>query len=470
MDTSVPNLNAPIVGLNPAGVQERLVSIPAIIRLDAQGLILYHGGFSRDVANFTTTDNRFITEWVGDGIPIPNSDFYGSNFGWAFAYTAAKSAVGLQADLPHITPAYSAGDLAKLTGILQTLKALALMNVAESRDTNGTVIDGVNQPLTAPPAPILCTKDAWRAIVALLDSGFAQLNVDPSPGLPVKLPAGFAAVSLQASPSTAPGSFAAFNRALAGKANFELAYAVTRSPGGTRATPTLPGAPDVAALTRADSAIKASALYNPGALAPPAPGDFSDPLSVSYDFSGASGDFANPINGTLTTVYVMTEANADIDPADLRRAKLVPNSAGAAGTVYAAQASPFTLGTYQLVASPMPIIRNEDLVLIEAQVRLGLSDIAGANTAINAVRTNVGGLPAVAPGSYVAVRNAILKELRASTFGEPGGYHTIAIRNYGLEAVADTTWGKTDTHATLLPIPNADANARNGNTAYVCPP
>ena len=200
MDTKVPNLNAPLVGLNPAGVQERLISIPALIRLDGIGLVLYHGGFSRDVANFTTTDNRFITEWVGNGTPISNSDFYGSTLGWPVQYTAARAAVSLQNDLPNITPAYSAGDMAKLTGILQTLKALALMNVAESRDTNGTVIDGVNQPLTAAPAPILCTRDAWKAIVALLDSGFTQLNVDTSAGLPVKLPAGFAAVSRPGQP------------------------------------------------------------------------------------------------------------------------------------------------------------------------------------------------------------------------------------------------------------------------------
>ena len=59
------------------------------------------------------------------------------------------------------------------------------------------------------PAPILCARDAWKAIVALLDSGETQLNVDPSPGLPTPMPSGFAAVGSQASPSTTPGSFAA---------------------------------------------------------------------------------------------------------------------------------------------------------------------------------------------------------------------------------------------------------------------
>jgi hypothetical protein len=35
--------------------------------------------------------------------------------------------------------------------------------------------------------------------------------------------------------------------------------------------------------------------------------------------------------------------------------------------------------------------------------------------------------------------------------------------------VADTTWTTTDTHATLLPVPNTDANARSGNVTPVCP-
>lgn len=471
-DGAIPNLNAPQVGLNPAGVEARMLSVLAVLRGDMEGIVLYAGGGSRDVANFTTTDNRFITEWAGDGVPLQSSDFY-SQFGWPLEYTSAKAAVNLIADLPKVTPAYSTGDLAKLTGILETFKALGLMYVIESHDTLGAAIDGINHAPQAPAAPILCNRAAWRAIVALLDSANAQLNTDPSPGLPVALPSGFAAVSGSAGPSTAAGSFASFNRALAGKANLELAYAIARSPGGTPPTPSTAGSPDAAALASADSAIKTSALFNIGALAPPAPGDFSDPLAVYFNFSGASGDLANVINNTITTVYVMKEADATIDPADKRRAKLVPNKQPA-GTAYAAQASPnaLTLGTYQRIASPMPIIRNEELVLLDAEVQLGLGNINGAGGAVpllNTVRASVGGLPAVVAATYVAARNAILAELRPSLIGEPGQDRVIAIRNYGLQAVADTTWGSADTHSTLLPIPNGEANARNGNTATVCP-
>jgi hypothetical protein len=40
---------------------------------------------------------------------------------------------------------------------------------------------------------------------------------------------------------------------------------------------------------------------------------------------------------------------------------------------------------------------------------------------------------------------------------------------YGLAAVADTTWGAVDTHATILPIPTAEVTARNNVLTMSCP-
>jgi len=464
----VANLNAPSVGLNQAAFQGRVIGAIGNQRVDFGTRVLALDAFSRNAANFTTTDNRFITMWLGDATPIGNSTYYGVT-NWALQFTTVRQINEILQDLPHAVPAYSAGDAAKLTGILQTLKALSYMYAAETRDTLGVPVAGVTQPDPNKPAPILCTRDVWQFIVSLLDSGLTSLDADSSGGLPVTLIPGMASVSVRASPSTAVGSFASFNRALAAKAGLELAYAIARSPGGTPPTATTAGAPDPAALTRADSALHASALFNPTALAPPTSGDFSEALAVYHTFSGASGDVANPMQGFEPTYYVLKEAVADIDPADRRLAKLIPSPFGAAGTPYSAVASDLTLAMYQNATSPMPIIRNEELNLIEAQIRLGLGDLAGANTSINAVRSAVAGLPPVSPASYVAVRNQILKELRASLIGEPGGDRTIAIRNYGMAVVADTTWGATDTHATVQPMPVSEVDSRNGNAAYTCP-
>jgi hypothetical protein len=471
----VSNLNQASPGTDHASNNELFEGVLYLTRLNLGNQTLMFSSFSRDAINFTTTDNEFVTMWGGDGTAISSSRFYGTT-NWQPYFTSVRQAQQLLTALPAAVPAYSAGDLAKWKGIIYTIEAYAYMNAELTKDTLGLPYNGPLGNVNT-PAPILCARDAWKAIVALLDSGETQLNVDPSAGLPTPLPPGFAAVSAQASPSTTAGSFAAFNRALAAKANLELAYAIARSPGGTPPTPTTTGSPDAAALNRADSALHASALYNPGALAAAKPGDFTDALAVYQNFSGASGDIANPWQGPyLTTAYVLVEALADIESGDNRLLKLIP-SGGPAGTKYAAGvASSMTFGMYQTPTSPMPMIRNEELNLFEAQIRLGLNDIPGAVNAINAVRQNVAGLaPISAAGqTYFTLRNQILHELRASTMGEPNGDRMAAIRDYGMQVIADTTWDHVsqqgpDTHATLEPFPLADITARGGNTAYVCP-
>ncbi len=473
-DSVVPNFNSPTV--NPAtvsGIQLLVGGVFSATRID----VGYFGGastsFARDMLNFTNSDNRFITEWGGNGSAIPNSDFYG-NGGWTNQFRAAKSANAVIAAVPGVTPAYSAGDASTIIGIMQTIKALDFMYLAEYRDTSGVAVGDLGNTNINVQAPILCNPDVWKYIVALLDSANVKLNAGGA-AIPVTLPAGFSVVSAVPGPSTTAGSFASFNRALAGKANLELAYAIARNAAGTAPTPTTPGTPDVTALTRADSAITASALYNPAALVPPTPGGFSDPLIVSSSFSGSSGDLPNPYQvGEIvtSTLRVLNEFVASVDTAaDLRwKNKFEINPFSAQQPNYAVVSSGFLFNFYPSVSSPIPIIRNEELVLLRAQVQLGLGNFALATTLLNDVRTAVGGLPPAAPAaSYTAVRDAVLGEQRISTVLEGGGDRMISIRMYGLAAVVDTTWGAADTHATLMPIPSAEVIARNNVVTISCP-
>jgi hypothetical protein len=471
----VANLNQVKPGTDHESYNELFQGVLYFTRLNLGNQVIMFSSFSRDAINFTTTDNEFVTMWGGDGTPISSSRFYGTT-NWTNWFTAIRQAQQLLTTLPNAVPAYSAGDMAKWKGIIYTIEAYAYMGAEATKDTLGLPYNGPLGDVNA-PAPILCARDAWKAIVALLDSGETQLNVDQSAGLPVPMPAGFAAVGASASPSTTAGSFAAFNRALAARANLELAYAIARSPGGTPPTLTSAGSPDGAALNRADSALHASALYNPGALAAPAPGDFTEALAVYQNFSGASGDIANPWQGTYqTTAYILNEAIADIEPGDKRLAKVIL-PADTAGTPYAPGVAAFnTFGMYQSPGSPMPMIRNEELNLFEAQIRLGLNDLPGTVNAINAVRQNVAKLPAISAAgqTYFTLRNQILHELRASTMGEPNGDRVAAVRDYGVATIADTTWDHVakqgpDLHTTVEPFPVTDITTRGGNTAYVCP-
>jgi starch-binding outer membrane protein, SusD/RagB family len=463
---TVPNFASPNPDVSTrAGLQTLVTGLFGGTRNDLVWIITEAASFGRDAGNFTNTDPRFITEFLGDGTPVGNSDF--GVFGWNNQFQMVKTADSILTALPGVkspTP-YSTNERAQITGVVQTIKALDYMYLAEQRDTSGVPIGGDKLNDLGSPAPILCNKDVWQAIVAILDSANVALNVDPSDPLVLTLPGGFSTVSATA------GNFSAFNRALAGKANLELAYAIARSSAGTAPTPTSAGTPDHATLLRADSAIAASALYQPASLTPPAPGPFADALAVYHTFSATSGDLVNPINGEIGTLRMLNEFVDAVDTAnDLRwKAKFVTNPAQPQQQGYSGISAPFIFGFYPAVGSPIPIVRNEELVLIRAQIRLGLNDLPGAWTLINDVRTEVGGLsPEPASADYATTRDALMREQRISTVLESGGDRTIAIRMYGLAAVADTTWGTTDTHATLMPVPITEFAGRSSG-ALSCP-
>ncbi len=154
-----------------------------------------------------------------------------------------------------------------------------------------------------PTDPPYCNQDVWKYIVALLDSANDSLNVAGSISLPVQVPPGFASVGATAGPGTTPGAFAAFNRALAGKANLELAYAIARSTPGTHPTPTSPGSPNVAALTAAAAELDSSALYDPAAITPPNAGPFSlDAHGVYHTLQRAVGRLGQSLRRALLSV------------------------------------------------------------------------------------------------------------------------------------------------------------------------
>jgi hypothetical protein len=476
-DSNVPFFTAPTsVPNTPAGIDNGVTGMLSGTRLDIGTFVLTMAGFGRQAGNYTNTEPRFITYNLGVVATVAGTGATGGV--WGFEYTNILQGKQIIATLPKVVPAYTTAQIAGITGLVQTLEAFNYMIVAEIHDTLGLEIQGA-VGTTAPPAQV-CVKDGWAYIVALLDSANANLNTAGSIPIPVVLPPGFSAVSAAAAPSTAQGSFAAFNRALAGKAGLELAYAKARGTGGTSPTPTTPGSFDVATLQRADSAIAASALFDPASLAPTPVGGFTttDHFGVFLDFSATSGDIVNPINGLANTLWLLKEMTTDQDTLnDLRwLAKFSFDTTSVQQPTYAASAAQWHYAAYPSTNSPMPIVRNESLTLIRAQIQIALGNLAAAMTLVNDVRTVVGGEPAVAASGYVAVRNALLKEQQISTVLEASSDRAIATRMYKLEAVLDTTWnhvkvtGVTDQHTTVLPVPVAVTSAHNGTFTFTCSP
>jgi len=464
-DSNVPFFTEPTgVANTPGGIQNAVTGLFAASRIDAGTYINWMSQFARDQGNIQFSNPQDVLTGTG-GEPIPSGDIEP----WINSYRAVGAAIAIIAAVPKVQPAFTAPQAAATAGVAQTLEALNLMQVAETRDTLPIPIHAAAD---GSAGPVYCSKDAWRQIVAILDSANNSLTTAGAIALPFKVPPGFGAVSQTAGPSTAAGSFASFNRALAGKANLELAYAIARGTGHSP-TASTPGSPDVAALTAAQTALTASAL-TAVPLTPPAPGGFSEnSAGVFWDYSSQSGDIVNPINAQGGIWQTLVGFTKDVDTvADARwLAKFVPQThqLQIPADLPIADTNWF-YAHYPTTSSPIPIIRNENLILYEAQVQLGLGNLAGAITLINQVHQQAGGFASALaiPSTYTAVRDSLLKEQRISTVFEASGDRTISIRMYGLQTTVDTTWGAKDLHTSLLPIPTSELGGRGGNYTATC--
>jgi hypothetical protein len=483
-DSNVPDFTAPTsVPNSPTGIQNAVGGLFASLRNDIgsteYGFLFLMEDYARDGAPFLNTNPLTISYPLGLNV-TPASE----GAVWPQEFQNISQAVQVIGTIPNVVPTYSTQQAASLVGVVQTIEAYNYMMVLEAHDTLGASILSV--PIAASPPQALCMKDVWQYVVALLDSANASLTSAGTVAPPIKVPPGFAGVSLSSGPSTAVGSFASFNRALAAKANLELAYAVARSDGGNAPTPSTPGSPAPAALAAAAADIAASGMYNPTVLAPNVVGGFTPgPYAVTLDFSAISGDLSNPVNANLGILAQLNDFIADVDTAsDLRwKTKFVVNANPVQEPQYNVVASPFQYGMYPTPGSPIPLVREEQLVLWNAQIQMGLGNYVQALSLVNQVRTAVGGLPAFplsVASSYTSIRDSLMKEQRISTTYELSVDRTIAIRMYGLAAVADTTWGTAghpnedphvttgDYHTTINPIPTAELQGRGGTWSTVC--
>jgi len=484
-DTAVPYFDSPTALPNSAGgIQNAVTGLFSGTRIDVEWYVYYAGSYGRDIFWYLGASPNVLYDVAGLKQFSTLTNTIASAEAWDNEYAQIKAANNILVTLPKITT-YTKAQAEAIWGVVQTVKAIDFLMVAETRDTLGIPLYSMDGNPTDPP---YCNKDVWTYIVALLDSANDSLNVAGSVSLPVQVPPGFASVGVTAGPGTVPGSFAAFNRALAGKANLELAYAIARNTPGTHPTPSSPGTPDPTALATAAAELDSSALYNPAAIAPPNAGAFNlDAHGVYHTFSGQSGDQPNPFVGSYYLYDALYDLQYDVDTLnDLRWLnKFVPDPQPVELSEYAGTSDGMNFLPYKTVSGPIPIVRAEELALVMAQIQLGLGNYANAITLINQVHMQAGGFAtplSIAP-TYTAVRDTLMKEQRISTVFESSGDRMVALRMYGLEAVADTTWqatsgpdavdatalGGVDYHQTISPVPFEEITARGGVWNPTCP-
>ncbi|NIM60897.1 MAG: RagB/SusD family nutrient uptake outer membrane protein, partial [Acidobacteria bacterium] len=79
---------------------------------------------------------------------------------------------------------------------------------------------------------------------------------------------------------------------------------------------------------------------------------------------------------------------------------------------------------------PIPIIRNEELILLRAEINIGMNLISDAADDINFIRVNSGGLDPRTNLDATNILDELLKQRRYSLLFE-GGHRWIDMRRYG---------------------------------------
>ena len=435
---NVPQYNAPtIAGVNgtPQALQLYVSGILLQERNNIGGYNSDLGIFGRESYSYFPTDARSVSHYL-IGLPGPNNtrilDPAGFASGqWYAWYRNMKNAVNLVA-FADASASLTAPQKSGVKGFAKTFEALSLYRIIVTRDTLGAPVDIPTDAST--PAPFLNRDGVWQKVSALLDDAKADLAAAGSTDFAFVLDDGFAGFNT-------PTSFLKFNRAIAAR------VLVNRGSLGC-----------AACWAQALQALTESFITAPASVA-----DMN--IGVYNVFSSTPGDALNPQNisvGPTWFAHASAITDAQTQPGgapDARMtrkvAPLVPSKA-APGTNNGIPATAYFI-MYPTNVSPVPIIRNEELLLLRAEANLQSGNPGAALTDINAVRTISGGLAALGSLGTDPI-GTLLYERRYSLLWE--GHRWNDMRRYGRlnQLPLDLA---THFVAKVMPIPKQECDARN---------
>lgn len=443
------NPNTPSIDGASADPNSLQLLASGILRLNRNsrgGQITDAGRFGREAYVYTPNEGRNTTHYL-IGLPGQNQlDNAGFAVGsWTGPYGARRAVFDFLNNV-DASAALTAPQKAAANGFAKTMDAIELLTIISTRDTIGAVTQ-INEDARE-LAPFVSRDSVYKYILNTLDAANTDLG-NGGAAFPFALNTGFTGFNT-------PTTFRQFNRAIAARA---AAYYAT-SGGGA------------AAWQRSLTALSAS-FINAAATTAAA---FN--VGVYHPYAAAP-DSPNPLNQANNTdlyahMSLQTDAPLKADGTRDNRflGKIItrPERSGPVGT-----AVPSTLGfsVYPGVGTSIPIIRNEELILLRAEALVATGDKAGAITAINQVRVNSGGL---APTTLTAASSdadfitEILLQKRYSLLLE--GHRWIDMRRYGRlnQLPRDLTTG-VNTHfvARVQPVPQTECLQRVGKAGLAAP-
>ena len=361
----------------------------------------------REIYRFSGAEPRFTTEILGSGATtLNNTSFYITN-PWSARYRAIKNCNVLIQAASNST-LISAEQKKGYSGFAKTLKAYELLMNLNLTYNNGIRVD-VEDPNKL--GPILTFDPAIAAIATLLDEGKtdltgATISYDLTPGF-----TGF----------TDAAGLIQFNRALAARVDVYRKL-----------------------WTSALDHLKGSFLSLTG--------DFN--AGISQQFGTGSGDQLNSAffpqnqNGEIRAAHPSYAAQLEAGDDRISKATLRTTPASALGL-----SSDRDAWVYKSSTAPIPIIRNEELILIYAEANIQTSNFVQAVAALNIIR-NGHNLPNYSGAINTnALINEMLKQRRYSLFFE--GHRWVDMRRYNkltelpIDRTNDDVWS-------AMPIPSTE--------------
>jgi len=400
--------------LNPTRDRLALLAVgaEASSRIDHEFWLIDAGVIGREYWRTSSADPRFTADLLGkSGSVLDDNTFYLTR-PWSARYRTIRTAntlllgLGVNTDLTE-------GERAGGRGWAETWKAYQyLMNLNLTHENGIRFID----PGDDESGPVVGYAAGLAGIASLLDDGAADLAVADDEF--------FFAVSsgFQGDLGTAPG-FRGVNRGLAARV----------------------------AVYREDYAGALAALAE--SFIDPA-GDLE--FGAYHIYSTASGDVLNlffrpPQNPAGDANLAHPSYLADIEAGDSRASKVVTLVEGP--FTFDALTSGQAVDRYESDTSPIPIIRNAELILLRAEARWFTGDLIGATADLNTIRAAAGLLPVVVPPSDDAFVNALLLQRRYELYAE--GHRWVDMRRFNLlntlpiDRPGDDVWSE-------FPLPEAE--------------
>lgn len=339
------------------------------------------GTVGKELFNFNSTESRWMTELNGLR-PIDNSAFYnGATTAFGLPIRHANTIAASLKATTSVTEQQKSG----YSGLANTFKGLAMLYQLNVQYNNGIRLN-IEDPFK--PSKAVPYVESLTGIAAVLDQAATQLDAAGA-AFPFALPTTYAGFNT-------PATFKRFNRAIA------LRVAIYQK-NWTAAAALLP-----------------QTFYN-------ATGDLN--AGPRHGFNATPPDVQNPLLNTSTVRIVgVQKVFDDIEAGDKRLAKVreVTPIAYTSGLTYTTK---YLTNVYVGGNDPVAIIRNEELVLIAAEIAAQQNNATEAARLINIIRAAAGLRNYAGATTQADLINAILKERLYSLFYE--GHRWIDMRRYG---------------------------------------